>query len=133
MTRKPHPSRHMVRIAVDNTKGQHMPVRIMTLHKDDRFGWLYVPFEDLDYLRLTPYSFTGVSRIDEKGLYLEQEMDAAVFIEAYERKTGLRVVFNEVYEEPSPVREKQRNLITAIQEAWEKRKPIQRLRTVSRS
>ena len=131
MTRKPRPSRHMLRIAVDNTKGPNMPVRIMTLHQDDRLGWLYVPFEDLDYLQLTPYSFTGVSRIDEKGMYLEQEMDAEVFIAAYERKTGFRVVFNEVYEEPSPVREKQKNLISAIEKTWEKRTPVQRLRTIS--
>ena len=124
-------AKKMIRTVVDNTAGPHPHVRIFTAFVDDYGGWLYGPFEDLDDVGLSPYSFTAFSRIDEKGMYLEQEMDAEIFIQAYERKTGFRVVLNEVYEESSPMRQKQANRVGAAQELWEKREtPSLRLRLV---
>lgn len=105
--------------------------RIVTVFCDDRHRWLYTPFADLEDVGIAPYSFSAFSRIDEKGMYLEEEMDAQIFAEAYERKTGFKLVFNEVYEEPSPVRQKQNNRIPAIKETWEKRKAAERFRVVS--
>lgn len=113
--------RKLIRMVVDNTQGIHPPVRIFTMFTEDRCGWLYIPFQDLEDAKLTPFNFTAFSEIDIKGMYLEQEMDAEIFIEAYERETGFRVVLNEVYEEPSPIREKQNNKVGVAQALWEKR------------
>ena len=124
-------AKKMIRTVVDNTAGPHPHVRIFTAFTDDHDGWLYIPFTDLDDVGLSPYSFTAFSRIDEKGMYLEQEMDAEVFIQTYERKTGFRVVINEIHEESSSVREKQKNKVGVAQRFWEKREtPSLRLRLV---
>ena len=104
--------------------------RIVTVFCDDRYKWLYIPFPDLEDVGMTPFNFSAFSRIDEKGIYLEEEMDAQIFAEAYERKTGFKLVFNEVYEEPSPIRQKQSNRISALKETWEKRKTVERLRVI---
>ena len=104
--------------------------RIMTVFCDDRYKWLYTSFSDLDDAGLSPYAFSAFSRIDEKGMYLEEEMDTQIFAEAYERKTGFKLVFHEVYEEPSPVRQKQNNRIAAVKETWEKRKAAERFRVI---
>ena len=104
--------------------------RIVTLFCDDRYKWLYIPFPDLEDVGMTPFNFSAFSRIDEKGIYLEEEMDAQIFAEAYERKTGFKLVFNEVYQEPSPIRQKQSNRISALKETWEKRKTVERLRVI---
>ena len=104
--------------------------RIVTVFCDDRYKWLYMPFADLEDAGMTPFNFSAFSRIDEKGIYLEEEMDAQIFAEAYERKTGFKLVFHEVYEEPSPVRQKQNNRIAAVKETWEKRKASERFRLI---
>lgn len=104
--------------------------RIVTVFCDDRYKWLYIPFPDLEDVGMTPFNFSAFSRIDKKGMYLEEEMDAQIFAEAYERKTGFKLVFNEVYEEPSPIRQKQSNRISALKETWEKRKASERLRVI---
>lgn len=123
--------RRMIRKVVDNTNAYTggYPVRLMTEYQDDRGSWLYVSFADMDDCAITPYSFTAFSRIDEKGMYLE-EMDAEIFEKAYARATGFRIVLNEVYEEPSPVRKKQNNTIDVAKGYWEKRPPPFRLRIV---
>jgi hypothetical protein len=124
-------AKKMVRKVIDNTTGPFPHARIFTRFTDDRGGWVYIPFADLDDVGLTPYSFTAFSRIDKKGMYLEEEMDAEIFIQTYERKTGFRVVLNEVYEESSPIRQKQANKVGAAQELWEKREtPVLRLRVI---
>lgn len=108
--------------------------RIMTLFCDDRGKWLYTSFKDLEDVGMTPFNFTAFSRIDAGGMYLEEEMDAQIFTEAYEKQTGNRIVLNAIYEEPSPVRQKQSNLYQAAERIWkEKAAPIQRLRVVSGS
>ena len=106
--------------------------RIMTLYCDDRGKWLYTSFKDLEDVGLMPFSFSAFSRIDAGGMYLEEEMDAQIFTEAYERKTGFKLVFNEVYEEPSPIRQKQNNRISALKETWEKRETAKRFRVICR-
>ena len=104
--------------------------RIMTLYCDDRGKWLYTSFKDLEDVGLMPFSFSAFSRIDAGGMYLEEEMDAQIFTEAYEKQTGNRIVLNEIYEEPSPVRQKQSNRISALKETWEKRKTAERFRVI---
>lgn len=120
----------MLRIVKDNTKGGRPPLRVFTLFQDGRKGWLYVSFKDLDDVGLTPYSFSAFSRIDEKGMYLEEEMDAQIFTEVYEQKAGFRVVFNEIHEEPAALRKKQSNVPINSQDLWEKRKAPSRVRVV---
>ena len=104
--------------------------RIVTVFCDDYHKWLYIPFADLEDVGLSPYAFSAFSRIDEKGIYLEEEMDAQIFAEAYERKTGFKLVFNEVYQEPSPVRQKQSNKLSVIRKTWQKREAAERFRVV---
>ena len=106
--------------------------RIMTLYCDDRGKWLYTSFKDLEDVGLMPFSFSAFSRIDAGGMYLEEEMDAQIFTEAYEKQTGNRIVLNEIYEEPSPVRQKQNNRISALKETWEKRETAKRFRVICR-
>lgn len=106
--------------------------RIMTLFCDDRGKWLYTSFKDLEDVGMTPFNFTAFSRIDAGGMYLEEEMDAQIFTEAYEKQTGNRIVLNEIYEEPSPVRQKQNNRISALKETWEKRETAKRFRVICR-
>lgn len=106
--------------------------RIVTVFCDDRYKWLYIPFPDLEDVGMTPFNFSAFSRIDEKGIYLEEEMDAQIFAEAYERKTGFKLVFNEVYEEPSPIRQKQSNKLSVIRKTWQKREAAERFRVVRR-
>ena len=103
--------------------------RIVTVFCDRRGRWLYTPFADLEDIGMTPFNFSAFSRIDEKGMYLE-EMDAEIFEKAYARATGFRIVLNEVHEEPSPVRQKQNNTIAVAKAYWEKRPPPFRLRIV---
>ena len=131
MTKIRRQMRKMIRKVVDNmdSYGLGYPVRVMTEFQDDRGSWLYVSFSDMDDCGVTPYSFTAFSRIDEKGMYLE-EMDAEIFEKAYARATGFRIVLNEVHEEPSPVRQKQNNTIAVAKAYWEKRPPPFRLRIV---
>ena len=104
--------------------------RIVTVFCDDRYKWLYIPFPDLEDVGMTPFNFSAFSRIDEKGIYLEEEMDAQIFTEIYEQKGGFRVVLNEIHEEPSALRQKQNNKISVAQKFWEERQTHHRLRTV---
>lgn len=131
MTKIRRQMRNMIRKVVDNTDQYTTghPLRIMTEYQDDRGSWLYVSFEDMDDCALTPYSFTAYSRIDDRGMYLE-EMDAEIFEKAYARATGFRIVLNEVHEEPSPIRKKQNNTIATAQTYWQKRQAPVRLRVI---
>lgn len=127
-------SNPMIRVVTDNTRdpagNKVKPMRLFSFFTDGRRGYLYVPFKDLEDMGLTPYSFTAFSRIDARGMYLEEEMDAQIFTEVYEQKGGFRVVFHEVHEESSTLREKQNNTISNAKKLWEERQTHQRLRTI---
>ena len=123
-----------LRVATDNTRAEdgspRKPIRLFSFFTDGRNGYLYVPFKDIEDMGLSPYSFTVMSRIDARGMYLEEEMDAQIFTEIYEQKGGFRVVLNEIHEEPSALRQKQNNKISIAQKFWEERQTHHRLRTV---
>lgn len=131
MTKKSNP---MLWVVTDNTTdaagNKVKPIRLFSFFTDGRNGYLYVPFKDLEDMGLTPYSFSAFSRIDSRGMYLEEEMDAQIFTEVYEQKGGFRVVLNEVHEEPDALRKKQNNKVGVAQKIWEERQTNQQLRTV---
>ena len=127
--RNPH-----VRLVKDNTRSEdgspRKPIRLFTFFTDGRLGYLYVPFKDIEDMGLSPFTFTASSRIDSKGMYLEEEMDAQIFTEVYEQKGGFRVVLNEIYEESLTLRQKQNNTVSAVERYWKERQIPNRLRVV---
>ena len=121
-------------VATDNTKAEdgspRKPIRLFSFFTDGRNGYLYVPFKDIEDMGLSPYSFTVMSRIDARGMYLEEEMDAQIFTEIYEQKGGFRVVLNEIYKESLTLRQKQNNTVSAVERYWKERPIPNRLRVV---
>ena len=72
-------------------------------HTDPGHGWLAVPYKDLVELniqdKISDYSYS-------KGAtaYLEEDCDAAVFINAYKAKFGKMFAFRQSYKENTPIR-----------------------------
>jgi hypothetical protein len=63
-------------------------MKTFTFHCDPGHGWLEVSQLDLDDLLLSYIDFSGFSYTDGKNLYLEEDCDAGVFLEAYAAKHG---------------------------------------------
>lgn len=62
---------------------------------DPGHGWLKVNTRDLFALGLTPSHFTSYSYRRGNELYLEEDCDATMFIEAYIKKNGAPPKFRE--------------------------------------
>ncbi len=60
-----------------------------TFYSDSGHGWLKVPFITLVVLgiknKISSYSYVSN---DSKNVYLEEDCDASIFIEAYKQKYG---------------------------------------------
>lgn len=66
-------------------------------HTDPGHGWIEVPVVDLQELGLTTADFTRFSYIKHDKVYLEEDCDAAVFVNAYAEKYGVRPKFRELH------------------------------------
>jgi hypothetical protein len=79
--------------------------KMYTFHLDAGHGWIEVPFSEIKQLgledKITHYSF-----IKDATVYLEEDVDAQVFITALKEKYGeeLKLSFNEHYQEESFIR-----------------------------
>ena len=74
-----------------------------TFHEDPGHGWIEVPLPillDLDITELVScYSY-----INDGTAYLEEDLDASIFIQAFKHKFGHRPETVDVYEDPTPIR-----------------------------
>ena len=72
-------------------------------HTDPGHGWLAVPYKDLVELniqdKISDYSYSNGDTA-----YLEEDCDAAVFINAYKAKFGKMFAFRQSYKENTPIR-----------------------------
>lgn len=77
-----------------------------TLHCDSGHGWLEVSQSDLDNAGLNTSHFSAYSYVDGKTLYLEEDSDASIFIQAFTAKHGAPVFAENYIDAPmwSPIR-----------------------------
>lgn len=72
-------------------------------HTDPGHGWLAVKRSELVFLgvleKISPYSY-----MKGKTVYLEEDMDAAIFMQAYEQKFGKELKYKSTYLERTPIR-----------------------------
>jgi len=72
-------------------------------HTDPGHGWVAVPFKDIIELGIAD-KISGYSYVKGKTAYLEEDCDAAVFINAYKAKFGKMFSFKESYKENTNIR-----------------------------
>jgi hypothetical protein len=68
-----------------------------TYHTDPSHGWLEVPVSDLMGLGLKPEDFSEYSYRRGEFVFLEEDCDASVFVDAYVQRHGARPQFREVH------------------------------------
>jgi hypothetical protein len=71
---------------------------------DPGHGWLQVNWTDLQALSLKPKSFSRYSYRRGNTFYLEEDCDAAVFVEAYKAQHGRMPELIEEYQERTFIR-----------------------------
>ncbi|WP_130855568.1 hypothetical protein [Olivibacter jilunii] len=69
-----------------NEKQLNLPTTF-TFHEDPGHGWLEVPYQTIVDLGIQA-DITGYSYRQDGRAYLEEDLDAATFIMAYNRATG---------------------------------------------
>lgn len=72
-------------------------------HTDPGHGWLAVKKSELIYLGLLEY-VTPYSYMKGDTVYLEEDMDAGMFMAAYEEKFGKELKYKTSYLENTPIR-----------------------------
>ena len=71
-----------------------------TFYADAGHAWLAVGQHDLDDAGLSYVDFSAYSYTDGQRLYLEEDCDAGIFINAFKAKYGKdSIKFNEAYDE----------------------------------
>ena len=74
-------------------------------HSDAGHGWLEVRRNELNASGLTAVDFSYCSyRASNGTLYLEEDCDAPKFLDAYKKNTGNEIEFEEIEQDPSPIR-----------------------------
>lgn len=80
-----------------------MENKTYVFHTDPGHGWLAVPFKDLVELgienKISDYSYSKGSTA-----YLEEDCDAAVFINAYKERFGKMFQFRTSYQDRTQIR-----------------------------
>jgi hypothetical protein len=71
---------------------------------DPGHGWLQVNWTDLRALSLNPTSFSRYSYRKGNTFFLEEDCDAAVFVEAYKAQRGKLPALVEEYQEHTFIR-----------------------------
>ena len=78
-------------------------------HSDAAHGWLEVPLGDCEALGLKPSNFSRHSYREADTLYLEEDCDLSVFMNAYKTVKGESPeVIEGPYVQDSPIREMER-------------------------
>lgn len=80
-----------------------MSKKTYVFHTDPGHGWLAVRKSELIALdvleRITPYSYMKGDTV-----YLEEDCDAATFMQAYQEKVGKELLYRSSYQEKTPIR-----------------------------
>lgn len=93
----------------------NVPSTVFTFHSDPGHGWLFVPWAVIHDLKIDTDVFTEFSYVDEKGMYLEEDVDGPLFEQIYTAATGKRIAFqDEASFEYSEIRDKQRHMKRAV-------------------
>ena len=71
-------------------------MHIFEFHYDAGHGWLKVTRADVKAVGLTEADFSAYSYADAQHLYLEEDCDAGVFVQAFEAMKGMRHEFAEI-------------------------------------
>lgn len=88
----------------------NVPSTVFTFHSDPGHGWLFVPWSVIRDVGIDTDVFTTFSYVDEKGMYLEEDVDGPMFEKLYTAATGKRIAFqDEASFELSDIRDKQRH------------------------
>lgn len=83
---------------------------IYAFHYDAGHGWLKVSRATLAKAGLAVTDFSTCSYLDDEFMYLEEDLDAGVFVERFMEITGYKPEVNEVYDgSHSPIRDKRHN------------------------
>jgi hypothetical protein len=72
-------------------------------HTDPGHGWLAVPFKDIDALGIGD-KISAFSYVKGKTAYLEEDCDAAVFINAYKARFGKMFAYRTSYQDRTQIR-----------------------------
>lgn len=88
---------------------QYIPTRLKFI-SDPGHGWLRVPHEVIKNTGLSTASFSRYSYIDHSYMYLEEDMDAGVFMETYKNLNGAEPEIEWVDVRFTDIRQKRRNL-----------------------
>lgn len=72
-------------------------------HSDGGHAWLAVKRRELEFLNIIN-QVTAFSYERGKTVYLEEDCDAGLFIQAYEKKFGTKPLMRESYKSVSPIR-----------------------------
>ena len=79
-----------------------------TFHCDNGHGWLEVSQADLNRAGLTRLDFSGYSYANGDTLYLEEDCDAAIFLDAFSAKRGAPVLTENYIDGLSAIRDMSR-------------------------
>lgn len=66
-------------------------------HTDPGHGWLEVTIKDVEALGLTVASFSEFSYRRDDTLYLEEDCDAMVFVNAWQKANGRCIAVQDVH------------------------------------
>ena len=78
-------------------------MKTFTLYTDDDYSWLAVSLEDIFSVGLAPSNFSEASHTNIGYLFLEEEVDAEIFLREWRDLNGEPEI-REVYQENSPIR-----------------------------
>ena len=76
---------------------------MLTFFEDPGHGWLEVPMDLIRALGIAS-QISGYSYRKGHAAYLEEDCDAAVFIEAFRKQYGSEPKWERVYQDPTPIR-----------------------------
>jgi hypothetical protein len=76
---------------------------------DGGHAWLRVPHKVIEELDMGSESFSQYSYIDEYFMYLEEDVDAGLFVSAYLARYGHEPTYTHIFEERTNIRYKMRN------------------------
>jgi len=88
---------------------QYLPTRLKFI-SDPGHGWLRVPHKVITDAGLTPANFSRYSYVDNDYMYLEEDMDAGVFMETFKRLNNAEPDIEWVDVTYTDIRTKLRNL-----------------------
>lgn len=98
-----------MRLKEEMLADQYLPTRLKFI-SDPGHGWLRVPHEVIKRVGLSLADFTRYSYFDSEYMYLEEDLDAGIFIETFKRLNGVEPGIEWTEVRYTDIRTKRRNL-----------------------